>query len=77
MKSEQLTMFRLGVAMQRKYPDDFEKFLTIPLVEVADFLNEHEQAAVKRGTSMEKLENVINQIVDSCVRIEEQNNDKS
>ena len=62
-KQQQAILFKLGVALHAKYPDDAVNLIDKPLQEVADFLNEHEGVGLSKGKSMEYVDSIADQLL--------------
>jgi hypothetical protein len=59
-KWQQATMFKLGVALHAKYPEEALKLVDKPLQEIADFVDEHENLKLAKGNSMEVVDELAN-----------------
>ena len=62
-KQVQATVFKLGVALHAKYPEESMELLDGPLQDIADFLNEKEGLDLSKGKSMEYVDEIADKLL--------------
>lgn len=66
-KYQQAILFKLGVALHAKYPEEAMDLIDKPLQEIADFVNEKENLDLAKGASMEHVDTIADVLLGKVI----------